>query len=344
MIAAHTDAGSRRRVVRAMAVGLTLSLVVAASPAAAKRDGGHGSHFRFAWLANDPGNEYDNAILAGIRAEAAKSQSTVDPYFAGFDPAVQLVQCQEAIASGLYDGLIVIAASATDIVPCVDQARAAGVAVAAVDLPIGPDTTTVEPQVPGVVASALVPAADYAAKFGAFVPEACAGLDPCDVFYLAGLVAFEQPVIDAVAAAAASSPSISFVGHAEGFYDTGLAHATMTQVLADHPEIDVVMTSDQMAFGTEQAMQEAGLSLRLVGAGAGAEAIQAVRDGRFLATLNTLPFTEGRLVTEMLVRALRIRHLAPAGVNPIVESGLPAWWTLATLAAHPDFRAEWPVP
>src|SRR5687768_12444335 len=119
MIAALTDAGARRRVVRAMAAGLTLSLVVAASPAAAKRHGGHGSHFRFAWLANDPGNEYDNAILAGIRAEAERSQSMVDPYFAGFDPAAQLVQCQEAIASGLYDGLIVIAASPIDIVPCV---------------------------------------------------------------------------------------------------------------------------------------------------------------------------------------------------------------------------------
>jgi ABC-type sugar transport system substrate-binding protein len=347
-MATLTEVGSRRcrraRVVRAVAAGLAVSLGVAASPAAAKRGVGHGSHFRFAWLANDPGNEYDNAILAGIRAEAEKSKSTVDPYFAGFDPATQLAQCQEAVASGLYDGLIVIPASPTDILPCVTQARAAGVAVAAVDLPIGPDTTTFEPQVPGVVASSLVPAADYAAKFGAFVPEACAGLDPCDVFYLAGLTAFEQPVIDAVAAAAAADPSISFVGYAEGFYDAGLAHDIMTQVLADHPEIDVVMTSDQMAFGTEQAMTEAGVTLRLVGAGAGADAIQAVRDGRFLATLNTLPFTEGRLVTELLVRALRIRHAAPAGVNPIVESGLPDWWTLATLAAHPDFQAEWPVP
>jgi ribose transport system substrate-binding protein len=336
--------GRRRWVLRSVAAGLALSLGVAASPAQARKDPGHGGRFRFAWLANDPANEYDNAILAGIRSEADKSKSTVDPYFAGFDPPTQLAQCHEALSSGAYDALLVIAASPTGILPCVAEARDAGVPVAAVDLPIGPDTTTFEPQVPGVVASSLVPASDYAAKFGSFVPEACAGLDPCGVFYLAGLTAFEQPVIDAVSAAADASPSISFVGSAEGFYDAGLAHDTMTQVLADHPEIDVVMTSDQMVFGTEQAMNEAGLSLRLVGAGAGADAIQAVKDGRFLATLNTLPFTDGRLVTGLLVRALRIRHLDPAGVNPIVESGLPDWWTQATLAADPDFQAEWPVP
>jgi ABC-type sugar transport system substrate-binding protein len=117
----------RGRAVRSALAVLALAALAALLAPAAAIPGvggpGHGAHFRFAWLANDPANAYDNAILAGIEAEAARSQSTVDPYFAGFDPAAQLAQCQEALASGSYDGLLVIAASNTEIVPCVAAAR-----------------------------------------------------------------------------------------------------------------------------------------------------------------------------------------------------------------------------
>jgi hypothetical protein len=44
------------------------------------------------------------------------------------------------------------------------------------------------------------------------------------------------------------------------------------------------------------------------------------------------------------VKALRARPAAPAGVNPVADSGLPVWWTQAALAAHPHFTGEWPGP
>ncbi|HEX2698759.1 MAG TPA: substrate-binding domain-containing protein [Acidimicrobiales bacterium] len=146
--------------------------VTTTGSASAERGGrGHGAHFRFAWLANDPANSYDNAIRAGIEEVAAKAHSTVDPFFAGFDPALQLAQCTDALAAGGYDALIVIAADPLGIVPCVEAARAAGVAVASVDLPIGTDPSAVEPQVAGVVASALIPAAAW----GGAVTRSCPG-------------------------------------------------------------------------------------------------------------------------------------------------------------------------
>ena len=333
---------------------LALTVVMAAfgliasgsSPARAAAGRGHGAQFRLAWLANDPNNAYDNAILAGIESVAVRSQSSVDAFFAGFDPATQLGQCLDAVSSGSYDGLIIIAASPIEIIPCVEAAHAAGIPVAAVDLVIGPEQTTVEPQVEGIVAASYVTAADWGAAVTEIVPEACAGLDPCDVFYLAGVSAFpsDQFGYAAVQAVAAASPTISSAGTAEAFYDAGFAYLVMTQVFAEHPEIDVVITSDQMAVGTEQAAAEAGVTVRLVGAGAGASAIDAVRDGRWFATATFLPFTEGRIVTDLLVRALRVRPFEPAGVDPVAASGLPVWLTEATLATLPDFEGEWPGP
>lgn len=331
-------------------VVFTVVAVVAAmgaGPSSAERGGlGHGAHFRFAWLANDPANAYDNAILAGIEQVAAKARSTVDVFFAGFDPSVQLQQCHDALGTGGYDALIVIAADPIGIIPCVDAARAAGVAVAAVDLPIGPEPSTADPQVPGVVASSLIPATDWAGGVTSIVPELCAGLDPCSLFYLAGLAAFpiDQLGLAAVQSAAGGS-SIHFAGSAEAYYDTAFAREVFAAALDADPTINAVIASgDQMALGAEQAAADAGRAVRIVGAGAGTSALDAVRDGRWFATFTTLPHTEGRLVTHLLVRALRATRTAPDGVHPVAASGLPTWWTSATLADHPDFAGEWPGP
>lgn len=329
----------------AMMVGL---LAVSAAPAAAAPDGqGGGAHFRIAWLANDPLNTYDNAILEGILEVTAKSHSTVQPFFAGFDPGTQLAQCQSALGSGLYDALIVMAASPTDIEPCVAAAHAAGVPVVATDLPIGPDPTTVEPQMPGEVAASFLPASYFGDAVASIVPSACAGLDPCNILYVAGLLSFpvDQYGLAAIEQAAAVNPSIHLVVQGEAYYDTVTARQVVDDALDAHPEINVVIASgDQMALGAEQAGQDRGVVLRILGAGAGDSAIDAVREGRWFGTLNALPRTEGEISAELLVHALRDRHAAPVGVNPVEASGLPVWWTQSELALHPDFMGEWPGP
>ena len=334
------------------AIGLAaMAIAVVAGPGsgvgATPGGNGHGAHFHLAWLANDPANHYDNAIRAGLEEVVAKANGTVDAFFAGFDPAVQLQQCADALAAGTYDALIIIAADPIGIVPCVEAAHEAGVPVAAVDLPIGPDPTTVAPQVDGIVASSLIPSSEWGTAVTGIVPGLCAGLDPCNLYYLAGLLSFpiDQFGLAAAQAAADASPSINLAGSGEAYYDTAYARDVFAAALAADPGINAVIASgDQMALGVEQAAADAGKPVRIVGAGAGATALDAVRQGRWYATFNTLPRTEGRLVTELLIRALRARPTAPAGVNPVAASGLPVWWTQATLAAYPGFAGEWPGP
>jgi ribose transport system substrate-binding protein len=336
-----------RRRLLVMAMAATAAIGSVAPVGAAPGGNGHGANFRLAWLANDPSNQYDNAIRAGIEEEAARAHATVDAFFAGFDPGVQLEQCAAALDAGVYAALLIIAADPIAIIPCVEAAHAAGVPVAAVDLPVGPDQTTVEPQVPGVVAASLIPAGEWGTAVSAMVPDVCAGLASCNIFYLAGLLAFpvDQFGLAAAAAAADQSTAINLAGSAEAYYDTGYARDIFAAALDADPTINTVIASgDQMALGAEQAAVAAGRSVRIVGAGAGASALDAVRRGRWHATFNTLPRTEGRLATELLVKALRARPAAPAGVNPVADSGLPVWWTQAALAAHPHFTGEWPGP
>lgn len=326
-----------------VAAGLASGGHAAAAPGGA----GHGAHLRFAWLANDPGNTYDNATLAGIRDVAAKSHSTVDPFYAGFDPDTQLAQCFAALDSGSYDGIFIEAASGTGIEPCVAEAHQAGIPVVATDLPIGPDADTVTPQVLGEVGACFIPAHDFGDALLTAVPEGCQGLDPCNVLYVAGdeSFLFDQDGLASVAEVASTTPSVHLVGDVQAFYDTPTARALVAEALAAHPEINFVVASgDQMALGAEQAAADAGVTLGILGGGAGESAIEAVREGRWFGTFNALPRTEGHIGAEMMVRAVRDRNTRPSGVDPIVASGLPAVWTQATLAQYPSFVPEWPGP
>ena len=131
----------------------------------------------------------------------------------------------------------------------------------------------------------------------------------------------------------------------EAFYDTALANQVATAQLKAHPEINVVIAAgDQMALGVEQAAKTLGHIVRIVGAGAGATAIDAVKADRWFATFNALPRTEGQLGAGIMELNLIIHNLKPTGLDPLTVTGLPEMWTKTTLAQHPTFSPQWPGP
>jgi ABC-type sugar transport system substrate-binding protein len=217
----------------------------------------------------------------------------------------------------------------------------------AIDLPIGPDPATVQPQVAGEVGASFIPASRWAHAVEAILPQACQGLDPCNVLYLAGdeALAFDQLGFQAVQRAVASHPSLHLVGEDQAFYDTTTAKQVMIHQLTVTPGINLVVAAgDQMALGVEQAATSLGRKVRIIGAGAGASAITAVRLGRWFATFNALPRTEGKLGAALMVLHLVEPAFPPIGIDPIAFSRLPDMWTQATLAQHPSFVPQWPGP
>jgi ribose transport system substrate-binding protein len=305
-------------------------------------------HLRIAWLGNDPANTYDNANLDNVTAVARCEHGTVTPFYGEFDPAVQLAQCEAAVASHHFDAIIVIPTDSVGIIECVTRARRRGIPVVATDLPIGPDFTTVEPQVPGQAGAVLVPAADWGSSLASLVVGACAGREPCDVAYIAGSfdVAFDQIALDDLDAAAAAHPSIHIVHRDQAFYDTGLAFSITQTILADDPGVDVIVgAGDQMAQGSEQAIAAAGLpagQIQIVGAGAGAYGVQAVRDARWYATFVTLPGDEGLFGAHIAIDAARHRYIKDRGINPVARRGFPAFFTHDNQALFPGFVPQWP--
>jgi ribose transport system substrate-binding protein len=298
----------------------------------------------FAWLANDPNNTYDNATLAGLREVMTPTGATVETYFAGFNGTTQLAQCRAALALNKYTGLFISAADAVGIIPCVTEAKAKGVPVVATDLPIGPDTGTVQPQVPGQVGASFIPATSWAAAVKSIIPQACAGLSQCNVFYVAGVSSFAIDTLGYAAAqqAVALNSSYRLLGAEQAFYTASTAKQVMLAQFAAHPEINLVVASgDQMALGVEQAAAQLNLTVRIVGAGAGKGAIEAVKQGRWFGTFNALPKTEGHLGAVLMNAHLLFRRAPAIGIDPVVFTGLPSVWTQATLAQYPRFTAQW---
>lgn len=303
---------------------------------------------RIAWFAATPDNAYDAAILSGVKEAVAAVDGQVVPQYSQFDPAVQLEQCQTAVASGDFDALVILAASAEGIIPCVSDARAAGIPVVAADLPIGPDPASIEPQVPGQVGAVLIPSSSFGPALADVVRAGCDGLDPCRVVYIAGLFAF---AIDAVAIAeldalALAHPNIQIVARAESAYDQATAHQIVLDALVADPVLEMVVGSgDQMARGAAEALAEAGVpagQVKIVGAGAGAYAVDAVRSGDWYATFLALPLDEGRLAGEIAVQAARGEPIADPGVDPVAHRDLPAFMTADNLDRFADFEPQWP--
>ncbi len=306
----------------------------------------HHDHRRLdvAWLGNDPANAYDNANLDGARAVAHDDNARVTAKYAGFDPSVQLDQCFDAVESCRYDAIVIIPDDPVGILPCLEAAADDDVPVVATDLPIGPDLTTPEPQAEGQVGAVLTPAAAWGVELASLLVDACDGLDPCNVVYVAGAfgIAFDDMALAQLAELSADLPSIQVVATGEAFYDRGLAASVVADLLAANPDVQVVIgAGDQMAQGAEDVIGGSG-TIKIIGAGGGAYAIGAVQAGRWYADYLALPRDEGVLGTRIALRAARHLHVADPGIDPVAAHGWPAFYTRDNQALFAGFTPQWP--
>jgi ribose transport system substrate-binding protein len=303
---------------------------------------------RIAWLANDPFNAYDNANLDGATEVATASNGTVEAIYSGYDPALQLEQCNDAVESGDFDAIILVPADGVGIIDCVSNAKAHGVPVVATDIPIGSDPATTEPQVPGQVGAVLTPAAKWGTSLVSVVADLCADHSPCNVVYIAGSLAipYDQMALTELDALSDASPNVQVVAAEEAFYDEATAFSITEDLLSQDPDVHVIIgAGDQMARGAESAIAAAGAlphPIEIIGAGAGAYGIEAVEDGRWYATFVTLPRDEGVLGAEIAIDAARHRPICDPGIDPVEDAGYPAFYTQDNQAEFGDFAPQWP--
>jgi ribose transport system substrate-binding protein len=248
-------------------------------------------------------NSFAQATYAGVKEEASKQGIEVEFFDPNFDSAKQVSQIQNAITTGEFQAFIVQANDGNAVVPPIREAIEEGITVVGEFTPIGTKYDTIEPQVPGLIFVGEPPTENGTA-LGELGVEACKDLDPCNVAYLEGFKALplDNARTEAVKAALAEAPNVKLVASVEGGYtqDTGLKAAQ--NVLQAHPDVNVMIGSSQAIAGAEQAVDDAGADVALVGNGGSRQAVEAVKSGRWYATYVIAEKSAGAKATELAIK------------------------------------------
>ncbi len=298
--------------------------------------------FRVAYLSASSANTWLRSSLTQMEQVAADNNVEIVEFDAQFDPALQSTQFQDVIASGSYDGVILVAIAGLASAPDIAAAVAAGLEVVILNQVVGDDFSTADPQVPGVSASIMAPPLQNGVRLGALTVQACADIDPCEVVYIFGIkgiplddalrIGFDQ-VID-------NQPQITVVAEGEGQYlgPEGGINATQ-DILQVAPNFDVLVGADQSVQGAEIVLAEEGKldQVALIGLGGSQPAIDGIRSGAWFGGVFGAPSDEGRLAMEAMVAALT-GGSDVGGVDPLVD--LPDNG-LVTAANVGQFDAQW---
>ena len=282
-------------------------------------------------------NHVTAANLQGVKDEAEKWGATVTNLDAGFDEAKQISQMQDAIASKQYDAWVVMPVNGAAVADTVRQAIDAGIVVVADWNNIGPDLSTIEPQVEGITSVVAQPFQGQGEAIANSVVEACEGVDPCDAVYMPGSFnqGSEQVRMDALKAVLASHPNIELHTSADGEYQPAPAQAAATDTLLAVDGVDVFATpDDQMAFGIVAAIEEAGKQdqVKVVSAGTTKRGVQMVRDGVLFANVVTLPYSEGVYSGRFAIQAVLGEGEVPPSLDSTTLSPIGVVATQETLA------------
>lgn len=294
------------------------------------------------------GNGYTDATLKGIKDYAAENDVKVISRDSTLDPTKQYAQLQDAIASQQFDAVVMIPLDGVGVVPAVKRAVDQDIDVATTDFALGPDIANEQPQVQvqGQAAAIYDTYAMRGQQMAKAWIEACRGIDPCEGAFLTGVAAlpWEKVVLQTLKAGIKGHPNIRFTAFQEtGSYATADATPIARNVLQAHPNLTVLSSvTDPIAHGWELAAKDAGVAekVKIIGIGASSYGVDAVRAGRWFATVLSLPYDEGKLGAEYATKAARGAG-APNGVaeSAAAKSGLPLLLTKETLPA--DFKGQW---
>jgi ribose transport system substrate-binding protein len=302
-----------------------------AAPAAKKQ-------VNIAYLSFAVANSYDAPMLAAAQAAAKDAGANLTVLDANNDPKAQFSQLQNAAASGKYNAIIVRPIFGTGLITGVQDAISKGIKVVNMDQILGKDLSTDAPQVDGLSGNVVFVPTDIGKKLGNLVAQACTAnnLNPCNVGYLYDIKASSLDVAIKTAFDTATAGKIKNVAQGESFFTPAKGLAAAQNMLSAHPEMNLIVGSDQ---GIEGAVQAIGKKkITLVGYGGSAAALQGVGSGAWFGDVAQLPASEGRLAVVAAVKAVQ-DGTKTAGVDPVASLPNAGVVTKDNVA---QFTAEWP--
>ncbi len=238
-----------------------------------------------AYLSASSANTWLTTSAVEMKKVADANGITITEFDAQFDPAKQTSQFQDAIASGKYDGIVLVTINGPGAIPDVEAAIAAGIEVVVMNQVVGADLKTSDPQVEGVAASVMAAPFRSGERMGALTVKACEGLDPCETVFIYGIKGI--PLDDALRAGfdatIASHANIKVVAEGEGKYlgpDGGIK--AIQDILQVNDHFNVVVGADQSIQGAAIALADDGIApgtVKLIGLGGSTPALDGIKDG-----------------------------------------------------------------
>lgn len=286
-------------------------------------------------------NSYSMAEVKGAEAVARQLNATVTVMDPNWDARVQSNQIEDAATSGRVNGLVVMANNGAAIIPAVRQAISAGVKVGAAFTAIGPNNSTLAPQVPGLTTTVGPPLPEVGRELAATTIKACGDKNPCKVLFMGGVLTLssDHAELAGFESAVSKASNISLTTRSAGDYLASDGRKAMADFLQSTRHIDVVTTlGDQLATGAEQALEGAGIKgVKIIGNGGSELGVKAVGEGRWYATGAMYPQTEGGLATKYVIEAIRGQSV-PKEVNVFSIAPING---AVTRANAKNFKPQW---
>jgi ribose transport system substrate-binding protein len=302
-------------------------------------------HVNIAHFVAIQANPVEQVIIKSAKDTAKANNATVTTFDSNNDVQRELANCQDAIASKKYDAFILKAVSGPPLISCARQAMDAGIPVVVQGTALGPKQTT-EPQVPGIVGSAVTLSTTNGVAVADLTNRACqkAKADPCKIIYLFGPVAFDYASItrktfnDTVKA---KYPNIQVVAQAAANFDPDTGAQQARQLLQVHPDVNVVVNdSDPVAIATEKVVADLHKDkIITVGAGGSKVGADAIKAGKQFGDTVILPATEARAATLMAIKAARKQNVGDTTID--VTKDLSPVGTIVDQSNVDKYKPEW---
>jgi ribose transport system substrate-binding protein len=302
-------------------------------------------HVNIAHFVAIQANPVEQVIIKSAKDTAKANNATVTTFDSNNDVQRELANCQDAIASKKYDAFILKAVSGPPLISCARQAMDAGIPVVVQGTALGPKQTT-EPQVPGIVGSAVTLSTTNGVAVADLTNRACqkAKADPCKIIYLFGPVAFDYASItrktfnDTVKA---KYPNIQVVAQAAANFDPDTGAQQARQLLQVHPDVNVVVNdSDPVAVATEKVVADLHKDkIITVGAGGSKVGADAIKAGKQFGDTVILPATEARAATLMAIKAARKQDVGDTTID--VTKDLSPVGTIVDGTNVDKYKPEW---
>ena len=228
------------------------------------------------------------------------------------DSATQSAGIESAIAQGV-DGIVISPRDVEALAPAIQAAMDAGIPVVTVDRAVsGADT----------LAHVGADNVRGGEKQGEYLMEILP--EGGQIIELQGTVG-ASPAIDRSAgfnAAIEGNDAFEIVFQQTAAFRRDQGLTVTEQALQANPDVDaIIAANDDMAFGAAEAASGAGLDIPIIGFDALPEALQAVQDGTFAATVEQFPGGQTTGAMEILVNYLR-DGTEPAEHTTLIEPAI----------------------